>query len=118
MSGARRKRYVPRRVDNRFRTPRRAKALRERYTAMLVAAGRDVRSVELIAAISRAAELQAISEQLRADALRGLPVSADDLVRIERLSAAALRALHLPAAASKQAPSLADYLEQQQRAAE
>jgi hypothetical protein len=38
----------------------------------------------------------------------------DDLVRVERIAAAALRALHLPAAASKPAPTLADYLREQQ----
>jgi len=100
-----------RRLDQRTRAGRRAKELREHYTAMLAAAGRDVTSVELVATISRAAELQAISEQLRAAALRGLPTSPDDLVRIERLSAHALRALHLPPpAASKQAPTLGDLL--------
>jgi hypothetical protein len=67
-------------------------------------------TIELIAAINRAAELQAISEQLRADALRGLPTSPDDLVRLERLSAHALRALHLPTASSKQTPTLGDLL--------
>jgi hypothetical protein len=44
-------------------------------------AGRDVQSVELIAAVDRAAELQAISEHLRADALRGRAVF-DDLGRL------------------------------------
>jgi hypothetical protein len=98
------------RLDTRTRAGRRARELREHYTAVLAAAGRDVESVELIAAIGRASELQAISEQLRADALRGLPTSPDDLVRLERLAAGALRALHLPTAVSKQAPSLSDYL--------
>jgi hypothetical protein len=72
-----------------------------------------VTSVDLIAAVGRAAELVAISEQLRADVLRGLPVSADDIVRVERVAASALRALHLPSASSKPAPTLADYLKQQ-----
>jgi hypothetical protein len=96
-----------RRLDQRTRAGRRAKELREHYAAVL--SEREM-TVELVAAISRAAELQAISEQLRANAVRGLPVSPDDLVRIERLSAAALRALHLPTSANKQTPTLAEYL--------
>jgi hypothetical protein len=62
-----------------------------------------VSSIELAGAISKAAELGAITEGFRAAALRGAPVSADDLVRLERLSANALRSLRLPAAASKPA---------------
>jgi hypothetical protein len=99
-----------RRLDQRTRAGRRARELREYYATVLTASGRDVQSVELAGAISRAAELQAISEQLRADALRGLPTSPDDLVRIERLSTHALRALHLPSAASKPTPTLADII--------
>jgi hypothetical protein len=95
------------RLDHRTRAGRRAKELREHYTAAL---GERELTVELLAAISRAAELQAISEQLRADAVRGLPVSPDDLVRIERLTSSALRALCLPRAASKPTPTLAEYL--------
>ena len=76
-----------RRLDQRTRAGRRAVELREHYTAVLAADGRDVTALELTSAISRAAELTAISEQLRANALRGLPTSPDDLVRIERLSA-------------------------------
>src|SRR5262249_23579633 len=97
-----------RRLDQRTRAGRRARELREHYAAVLAVAGRDVKSVELTAAIGRASELQAISEQVRADALRGLPISPDDLVRIERLSAHALRALRLPSAASKPRPTLGD----------
>jgi hypothetical protein len=89
------------RLDTRTRAGRRARELREHYTAAL--SGRE-QTIELVAAISRAAELQAISEQLRADALRGLPTSPDDLVRIERLSAHALRALHLPTGSVKPLP--------------
>jgi hypothetical protein len=91
-------------LDQRTRAGRRARELREYYAAVLTAAGRDVSLIELAGAISRAAELQAISEQLRADALRGLPTSPDDLVRIERLSAHALRALRLPTGLTKPLP--------------
>ena len=68
---------------------------RDDRPARLIAAGRDMSSIELIAAVAKAAELGTIGEQMRADMLRGRPVSPDDLVRIERLSAATLRALHL-----------------------
>jgi hypothetical protein len=108
------------RIDARTRAGRRARELREYFTAILAGAGRDVSAVELASAVSRAAELQAISESMRADAVRGLPISADDLVRIERLSAQATRWLRLPtAAASKNAtPTLAEYLAGTREAAE
>ena len=93
-----------RRLDQRTRSARRARELRDHYTAVLAAAGRDVSSIELAGAISKAAELGAITEGLRAAALRGAPVLADDLVRLERLSANALRSLRLPTAASKPEP--------------
>jgi hypothetical protein len=98
------------RLDTRTRAGRRARELREYYAAVLAADGRDVSAVELISAILRAAELQAISEHLRADALRGRPVSPDDLVRLERLSAQALRALRLPSGPSKPPLTLGDLL--------
>src|SRR5262245_42323603 len=86
----RRWRYVPRRIDSRTRAARRAKALREHFTMALAAAGRDLSSLELVAAIDRAAELVSISEDMRARMLRGATdVCADDLVRVERLSATA-----------------------------
>jgi len=103
----RRPRRKPTRLDHRTRVGRRARELREHYTAVL--SSRE-QTIELIAAISRASELQAISEQLRADALRGLPTSPDDLVRIERLAASALRALHLPSGSSKPEPTVDQYL--------
>jgi hypothetical protein len=66
-------------------------------------------TVELVAAIGKAAELILISEDMRARMLRGAPdVCADDLVRVERLSATALRALRLPSASSKNATPTLD----------
>jgi hypothetical protein len=97
------------RLDRRTKICQRAVRLRAHYFALLEQAGRDVQSVELIAALDRAAELQAIAEHLRADALRGRAVF-DDLVRIERVAASALRALRLPNAASKPMPTLGDLL--------
>src|SRR6516165_5662563 len=89
------------RLDRRTRIAQRATRLRAHYFALLEQTGRDVQSVELIAALDRAAELQAIAEHLRADALRGRAVF-DDLVRVERVAASALRALRLPTSANKQ----------------
>jgi hypothetical protein len=100
------------RLDRRTKIAQRATRLRATYFAILEQAGRDMGSVELITALDRAAELQAIAESLRAAALRGRAVF-DDLVRLERVSAQALRALRLPSAADKQGPSLSDYLQQQ-----
>jgi hypothetical protein len=97
------------RLDRRTRIAQRATRLRAHYFALLEQTGRDVQSVELIAALDRAAELQAIAEHLRADALRGRAVF-DDLVRVERVAASALRALRLPTSANKQTLTLAEYL--------
>ena len=102
-------RYTPRRIDNRRRAARRAKALREHYTAALATTGREL-SIELAAAVMKAAELVALVEDMRARALRGAEINADDLVRMQRLADASVRRLALPNAASKQAPTLAEYL--------
>jgi hypothetical protein len=72
-----------------------------------------VSAVELASAISRASELRAICEQLRADAIRGVPISPDDLVRLERLSAQATRWLRLPSGSTSKpggATTLAELL--------
>src|SRR3974390_3472599 len=89
------------RLDRRTKIAQRAVRLRAHYFALLEQAGRDMQSIELIAALDRACELQAISEHLRAAALKGRAVF-DDLVRVERVTASALRALRLPNAPSKQ----------------
>jgi hypothetical protein len=52
----------------------------------------------------------ALAEELRGAALRGRGTGADDLVRVERLSAYAVRALRLPSMASKPTPTLGDLL--------
>jgi hypothetical protein len=72
-------------------------------------AGREL-SVELVAAIDKAAELVALTEDMRALALRGVEVNADDLVRMQRLADASVRRLNLPSAASKPMPTLGDLL--------
>jgi hypothetical protein len=98
-----------RRLDLRTRAGKRSRQLREYYTDTLIKAGREL-SVELLVAINRAAELVALAEELRGAALRGRGAGADDLVRVERLSGVALRALRLPSAASTPPPTLAAYL--------
>jgi hypothetical protein len=77
--------------------------LREHYTAVLTAAGREL-SIELAAAVTKAAELVALVEDMRARALRGVEVNADDLVRMQRLADASVRRLALPSGSTKPAP--------------
>jgi hypothetical protein len=102
-------------LDLRTRAGKRSRQLREYLTDLLLKAGREM-TPDLVLAVNRAAELAALGEELRGAALRGRGVGADDVVRVERLSAAALRALHLPSAASKEPSiSLAEYLQQQQQ---
>jgi hypothetical protein len=62
-------------------------------------------------AIERAAQLQALAEAARARALRSDPhVTLDDVVRLNRLSESAVRALRLNQHNTKQKTTLADYL--------
>jgi hypothetical protein len=83
--------------------------LREHFTETLARAGREL-SVELLAAIARAGELVALVEDMRARALRGVEVNADDLVRMQRLADASVRRLALPTSVSKPTPTLGDLL--------
>jgi hypothetical protein len=65
----------------------------------------------LLAAIERAAQLQALAEQAAARALRADPkVAYDDVVRLSRLADHAVRRLRLDHRDTKQAPSLAGLL--------
>jgi hypothetical protein len=106
MGGGRRS---PVRIDYRRRVGKRARELSQHFTAAIVAAGREL-SIELIVAIGKAAELVALVEDMRARALRGVDVNADDLVRMQRLADASVRRLNLPSAANKPTPTLAEYL--------
>ena len=99
-NGGRRK---PTRLDHRTRVGRRARELREHYTAVLTGAGREM-SIELAAAVSRASELCALVEDMRARALRGVDVNADDLVRMQRLADLSVRRLALPTGSTKPLP--------------
>ena len=75
----------PVRIDYRKRVGKRARELGQHFTAAVDAVGREV-TVELAAAIGGAAELVALVEDMRARALRGADVNADDLVRLQRLA--------------------------------
>jgi hypothetical protein len=84
--------------------------LTERYTAVLAASGREM-TVELVAAIGKAAELISISETMRAKLLRGAAdVCADDLVRVTRLADASVKRLALPSGSTKPLPPLRERL--------
>ena len=106
MGGGRRS---PVRIDYRRRVGKRARELSQHFTAALVGSGREL-SIELAVAIGKAAELVALVEDMRARALRGVEINADDLVRMQRLADASVRRLALPATTSKPTPSLAEYL--------
>jgi hypothetical protein len=106
-----------RRLDLRTRAGKRSRQLRDYLTDLLLKAEREM-TPELVLAVNRAAELAALGEELRGAALRGRGVGADDVVRVERLSAAALRALRLPTMPSKQAsPSLSQIIAEHEGAA-
>jgi hypothetical protein len=96
--------------DRRLRLGRRVSEFERVFISIIGDAAKD--NPILRAAIRRAAELKALAESLRSRALRGDDVSADDIVRVERLSAAAERALKLDQCEREKSdpPSLADYL--------
>jgi hypothetical protein len=85
----RRRRKVP---DGRTWVMRRTKTLAKLYAERLGEAALDPITA---AAIQRAAELTALAEDLRQQALRGLPIPADDIVRTTRLAAQSVKQLHL-----------------------
>jgi hypothetical protein len=92
--------------DGRTRAGYRARRLQAHYTAVLTAAGREI-TVELAALVSKAAELSSIAEGMRARMLRGEDISADDIVRVQRLADLSVRRLGLPSTPVKLAgPSL------------
>ena len=97
-------------VDHRYAIGRRVKELVAVFRARL---GPDADDPIVAAAIARAAETVALSEQLRARALRGENVSPDDVLRASRTADLLTRRLHLdrhrPAAPTQ---TLAQYLSQ------
>jgi len=89
-----RRRSAPRKsLDGRTWIAKRMRVLREHYLSAL---GDRNLTVDLEGRISKAAELSALAEDLRARMLRGeRDVCADDLVRMQRLADASVRALGL-----------------------
>jgi hypothetical protein len=96
----RRKRRKPTRLDHRTRVGRRAGELSRHFAKALTGSGREL-SIELTVAIGKAAELVALVEDMRARALRGVDVSPDDLVRMQRVADQAVRRLALPSGSAK-----------------
>jgi hypothetical protein len=101
-------RRFTRRVDHRHPVARRARKIAASFAAQI---GRDLSPAEH-AAVLRAGELIAISEDARARRLSGdASVSLDDLVRVDSAARRALKDLGLkPPGAAKPGPNLAEYL--------
>jgi len=93
-------------IDGRTRSGRRARELARQFEAAL---GDGITDGQRLA-IARAATLTAIAENRRMRALAGEPVLLDDLVRIERLAAQAVRNLGLDKRREPAEPSLAQVL--------
>jgi hypothetical protein len=102
-------RKAKRLYDRRFAIGRRIKQLAASYCERLNV-GVDPDPL-LLASVERCAELTALAEVARARALRGDPdIAYDDIVRLSRLAAHALRHLQLDRNTAKQQPTLSDYL--------
>jgi hypothetical protein len=80
-------------IDGRSQIGRRLRDLADQFADGL--GGWQQLSELRATAVRKAAELVAIAEGLRADRLRGLPVSPDDIVRTDRLAHLAVRQLGL-----------------------
>jgi hypothetical protein len=93
--------------DGRFVLGRRVHALVEMFRARI---GPDAEDPVTATAIRRAAETVALSEHLRAQMLRGEPISPDDALRASRTADLMTRRLHLERHVTKQEPSLSSYL--------
>jgi hypothetical protein len=94
--------------DGRYAIGRRVKELVDVFRSRI---GPDAEDPITSAAIRRAAETVALSEDLRARMLRGDAVSPDDALRASRTADLLTRRLHLDRHAKPPpSPSLADYL--------
>jgi hypothetical protein len=92
-------------LDKRSRAGRRAAQLIRLFEAALGGTVTDAQRL----AVSRAALMTAIAEDARIKRLHGATdISLDDLVRLDRVAAGAVRALDMPAKPGK--PTLSDYL--------
>ena len=103
--------YRSRGLDGRSRIMKRAAQLAAHYTALLDTSGRETASVPLATAIISTAELVAIAEDMRTRMLRGENVSADAIVRVQRLADMSIRRLGLPSLQPQPtSPTLADII--------
>lgn len=102
----------PTRLDGRTRIARRARKL---LVAFAKAVGK-YDDLVIAHAVTDAAELCAIAEDARARFMRGEDVSLDDLVRIERAAALAVKRLNLKPSDAPKAPDLDSYLESKRSA--
>jgi hypothetical protein len=95
-------------LDKRSRAGRRAAQLMRQLEAAL---GDDITEGQRLA-VSRAAVMTAIAEDARVRKLNGATdITLDDLVRLDRVAAHAVRQLGITAAPAKPSgPTLADYL--------
>ncbi len=106
MRGKGRSRPERRRYDGRSQEARRVRVLFRGYVARLS----DPTDPLLVLAARRAAELVAVAERLRAQAIRGEPTDFSDLIKIENAGRRAVRELHLKTIEEKRELSLSDYL--------
>ena len=103
---SRHNRRAPAQIDQRFAIARRVRELTEVFRARIPDADDPITG----AAIRRAAETTALSEQLRARMLNGETVSADDVLRASRTADLLTRRLRLDHQRKPTAPSLSLYL--------
>jgi hypothetical protein len=94
-------------IDGRTRAGRRTKELTRQFETAIGGALTDAQKL----AIHRAAVLTAVAEDTRMRRLAGEGIPLDDLVRIDRLAAQAVRSLALPTSTRKPAAApLREYL--------
>lgn len=94
------------RIDGRYRSARRIKALIAEFSLRVA----DADSPAIRQAIQRTAELVVLGEDMRGKVFRGEPVGISDLIKIENTIARRLRELGLDRPRPRAAPSLDSYL--------
>lgn len=95
-------------LDNRSTDGRRRRDLVRAYIVAL--GGADKISPAAMNDITRAADLVALAEKTRADALRGTAVDMGDLIRLGGAADRAVRRLGIKPGAQPAAPSIQDYI--------
>lgn len=94
-----------RRYNGRTHEARRVRSLFESFIAHM-----DADDPMSVLAARRAAELVAVAETLRAQAIRGEAVHVRDLIKVENTAARAVRELHLGHKREPSGPNLDQYL--------